>query len=281
MVGSELATIGFGLAAAVCWGAGDFSGGLATKHNSVYSVTVVSQLIGLLLLPGLVLLVGDPLPPVVDMLWGGFAGIFGALGLVVFYRGLAMGRMGVIAPVTSVMTAAIPVAFGLLTAGLPETHRLIGIIIAFFAVWFVSQSDGGQELDRYSLGVGLLAGITFGVFFIFLDRASSTTATWPLIATRFASLSMLFVAARFRSQPVGLPRQRVGVVMLAGLFDTGGNVFFALAAHAGRLDIAAVLSSFYSAGTVLLAWIILKEPVSRRQGVGIIAALVAVTLISA
>jgi drug/metabolite transporter (DMT)-like permease len=275
-----LGSVLLGLASAVSWGAGDFSGGLASRRGDVYGVVLVSQAVGLGLLAGLALLLAEPLPPTADLLWAAGAGLAGGLGLLALYRGLALGRMGVVAPVGAVVSAALPALFGLWIEGLPPALRLAGFGLALVAVWLVSRPGDGGPVRRRELALPLLAGLGFGLFLIVVDRLSETAVLWPLAAARLASIAMLaatVLARRRRALPAAgaLP-----LILLVGLFDTGGNAFYALAARAGRLDVAAVLSSLYPAITVLLARSILKEQVAARQWLGVAAALVAVVLIA-
>ena len=137
----ELSGILFGLASAASWGAGDFSGGLAAKRSPVYSVVILSQLVGLVLLVALALLLSEPFPTPSDLLWGAAAGLVGGLGLMALYQGLATGRMGVVAPVNAVVSAALPVLFGIWVEGPPAIQQFAGFGLAFVGVWLVSRSS--------------------------------------------------------------------------------------------------------------------------------------------
>ena len=275
----ELLGVLFGLASAASWGAGDFSGGVATRRCHVIGVVVVSQVVGLGLLLVLALLLGEPLPATVDLLWGAAAGLAGGLGLAALYRGLAVGRMGVVAPVNAVLSAAVPVLFGALVEGLPAARQLLGFGLALVAVWLVSRSGDGTRLRLRDLGLPVLAGLGFGTFLIVIGQVSETAILWPLIAARAASITLLVGVAIARRRPLPAAGQ-LPLVALVGLFDTGGNAFYALAAQAGRLDTAVVLSSLFPAATVLLARILLKEELSLLQWVGVTLALAAVLLIA-
>ncbi len=271
----------FGLAAAASWGAGDFTGGVASKRSSVYTVIILSQIAGGLLLALLAWILREPLPALRDVLWGGAAGIAGAIGLAALYRGLAVGKMGVVAPVTAVFSAAFPVMVGMLLEGLPTQKQLFGLLLALAAVWFVSRAvDSGLTHVR-DLGLPLLAGGGFGLFFVLMDRVATGSVLWPLVAARAASTVMMALFIFSRRSGSGTRWRRLPLITLAGVFDSGGNAFFTLAAQAGRLDIAAVLSSLYPAVTVLLAWLLLREPLSRQQGLGVGLALTAVVFITA
>jgi drug/metabolite transporter (DMT)-like permease len=279
-VPSGLEGVFLGLASAASWGAGDFSGGLASRRGDVYDVVLVSQAVGLGLLVGLALLLVEPLPPAGDLLWAAGAGLAGGLGLLALYRGLALGRMGVVAPVAAVVSAALPALFGLWTEGLPSTLRLAGFGLALVAVWLVSRPEDGGPVRRQELTLPLLAGLGFGFFLIVVDRLSETAVLWPLAAARLASITMLAVTVLARQRPPLPVVRSLPLLLLVGLFDTAGNAFYALATRAGRLDVAAVLSSLYPAITVLLARSILREQVAARQWLGVAAALVAVVLIA-
>jgi drug/metabolite transporter (DMT)-like permease len=281
MANSPLPGIGFGLASASCWGAGDFCGGLASRRTHVYGVVLVSQIVGLVLLTILALLLAEPFPDAADVLWAAIAGIGGAVGLAALYHGLATGPMGVVAPVAAVVSVILPLIFGLFLEGLPAPSQLLGFGLALCGVWFITRPGAGSRIQVRDLVLPVVAGLGFGVFFILIDHVSAAAVLWPLAAARTASVLALLVVVlltRQRARPVA---GQMPLILMSGLFDTGGNAFYALAAGAGRLDIAAVLSSLYPAVTVVLARLILKERLSRLQGFGLALAMIAVLLISA
>ena len=134
----ELSTVAFALSASISWGAGDFSGGLATRRAQVLSVVFGSYTVGLCMLILLALIASEPLPTALDFMWGGVAGLAGAVGLGAFYQALSVGRMGIVAPIAAMLSAAIPVLFGALIEGLPGPLQLIGFVLAFIAVGLIS-----------------------------------------------------------------------------------------------------------------------------------------------
>jgi drug/metabolite transporter (DMT)-like permease len=297
MISQELATVVFGLASALSWGAGDFSGGLATKRAPVFTVLAIGHGFGLLLLIGVALLWGEVFPVVADLAWGFAAGLSGAIGLAALYQALAIGRMGLVAPVSSVIGAALPVLFNALTEGLPAGLTLAGFGLALLGIWLVA-GVGGAAGGRAGLGLAVLAGCGFGVLFILLDRVSEGAVFWPLAAARFGSFALVMLIIFMRrsyqnrepttesqstapsSQLLALGSPALIPVLLAGALDVAGNVFFVLSSQSGRLDIAAILSSMYPASTVLLAALLLGERVTRPQLAGIGAVLTAIVLIT-
>ena len=270
----------FGLASALAWGAGDFSGGLATKRGNVYSVVLVSQIVGGIFLVLLALVFRETIPPTGDFLYGALAGVAGVIGLLALYSGLAHGRMGIVAPLTAVASAAIPILYSLFVEGLPPTSQIAGFGLALIAVWLLSGAIGDMAVQRVELGYSLLAGTGFALFFILIDQANETAVFWPLTAARTASVSCLAIYIAVRGiwqRPTG---DQVPLVALAGLLDALGSAFFALSARFGRLDIAALLASLYPVTTVLLAQIVLQERLNRPQWTGVVAALLALILIA-
>jgi drug/metabolite transporter (DMT)-like permease len=281
----ELLAVAYGLASAAVWGAGDFSGGLATKRGNVYLVVTLSQLVGLGCLLALALLLEGALPSLRDLLFGALAGLGGVVGILALYTGLARGRMGVVAPTTAVLSASIPVVVGIVTEGIPPLMVLLGFGLAVTAVWLLSGGGKADGIRRDELGLAFLAGLGFSLFFVFIDQISTGIIFWPLTVARIASvpLLLLFILGRRRWQGIQvtkLPHNLLPIIALSGILDSGGNYFFALAAQSGRLDIAAVLASLYPASTVLLARLILKETLGSRQWLGVAVALVALILIA-
>jgi drug/metabolite transporter (DMT)-like permease len=280
-----IATALFGLAASLCWGSGDFSGGLASRRINASSVVVAGYTVGFVLLVMLALLWSEPLPTPVDLLWGGLAGLAGALGLIAFYTALASGKMGIAAPISAVLTAMLPVLFSALTAGLPGPLRLGGFVLALLAIALISRPEQTSEERPQGIGLAVLAGVAFGCFFILISRVSPGATFWPLAIARLTSVVSLLVVMLLRrrqmQQLLSGVRRVALLVLLAGTLDAMGNVFFVLAAHSGRLDVAAILSSLYPAATVLLAAIVLRERVTRTQSIGILLVLLAIPLISA
>jgi drug/metabolite transporter (DMT)-like permease len=282
MIPAEFLVVFFGLIAAISWGAGDFSGGFASKRANVYSVVLITQLVGVFLLAASAHLMKEEMPPFGGMLWGAVAGIFISIGLLALYRGLSQGRMGFVAPISAVVAATVPVIYGSFYEGLPAVHQMVGFALALVAVWLIAGGeDKNSKIERTDLILPLIAGMGFGLFFISIDKVSDTAVFWPLTAARIAAVVTLIVFIALSKQVYLPPKNVLPVIIVAGIFDTGGNTFFALASQAGRLDIASILSSLYPAGTVLLAWLILKERMSLKQWIGVATAMIAIVFISA
>ena len=231
----------------------------------------------------------EQIPSLHVLIWAGAAGVAGAVGLMALYQALAVGVMGIAAPISALVAATMPVVFTAFSEGLPTGVQFAGFALAMVAVWFVSRPAGpalprGQEQPR-GLGLAILAGIGFGGFYIFISKAHADSVFWPLAASQFITLVTVLVfaggvALARRHGGIRLSMQAVPPMLLAGLLDAGGNAFFLLAEHAGRLDVAAVLASLYPASTVVLARLVLNERVSPPQAVGIVAALASIPLIA-
>ncbi len=279
MNGLELAPIVLGLTSAACWGAGDFCGGLATKSTQVYRVIISSQIVSLILLVVLALVLHEPLLPLDSLLLSGLGGVFGAMGIIGLYRALADGHMGIAAPVSGVVAAAVPVIAGAFIEGLPTLPQLIGFGLAFAAVWLISRT-GHVDVHWRDLGLPALAGLCFGIFYVIIGSASGSEVWWPLVAARIGSLSFLLSVTLLAHQPRLVEKSHVALIVIIGVMEVGGNACYILARQAGRLDVAAVLASLYPATTVLLARLVLKEHVGRSQLAGIVAALAAIVLIT-
>lgn len=267
------------LAAALSWGAGDFSGGVASRRSNVYSVVMVAYAVGLGLNLIIAILLHDPWPGWQSIAWGAAAGFSGGIGLTSLYRSLAIGTMGINAPVASVVTGILPVAFTFLTLGLPTRSQLGGFVLALIAIWLIAMPNG--ELGRpKGLGLAVLAGVGFSGFLLFIKFAGSTAKFWPMVGARATSLILVALFALLTHQDLKPPRSALSAAMICGFFDSLGNLLFILAAARGRLDIAAVLSSLYPASTLVLARIFLKERIARLQAFGIALALISVALIA-
>lgn len=276
----ELGVVAFGLLASASWGAGDFSGGLATRKQSAISVLLLAHFVGLFMFLVLAVLAHETIPPITDLTWGAVAGLSGAVGLGALYTALASGRMGVAAPIVGVIAAIIPVIVSLIMNGAPTIIQLVGFVVGIFSLWFVSYS-GGQLPERRILVLAVVAGFGLGIFLVFLDRVQSDAIFWPLAASRFASFAAMLVVTMISRRSWRPNNMRQGItIVLSGLLDAVANVFFVVAAQFGRLDIAAVLSSLYPAMTIMLAWMFLKERLTRIQIFGIFSALIAIALIS-
>lgn len=280
MINPETLTIACGIGSALAWGAGDFAGGFASRRGNALIVVLFSQLIGGILLFCLAAAFARSMPPTGHLLSGGLAGIFGVLGLIGLYTGLAQGRMGLVAPLSAVVTAVVPMAFSFFMEGFPGGLRVVGFGIAMAAVWLLSSPGGDSKIAPGELRLSLSAGLGFGLFFIFMDHASSQAVLWPLVAARAAAIVVMFTILATTRQLAPPPRGQFAFIALAGILDTAGNAAFGMAAHLGRLDIAAMLASLYPASTVLLAWLVFRERLGRRQWFGVVTAAVALVLIA-
>lgn len=280
MMTTETLAVACGIGSAAAWGAGDFSGGMASRKGNVLTVVLVSQFIGGLFLLGMAVLSNEAMPPVRHLVYGAFAGIFGNIGLIALYRGLSTGRMGIVAPLSAVLTALVPIGYTAVFAGLPSMTRFAGFVCFGIAVWLLSSADTGFRMTGRELLLSCIAGVGFGLFFIFIDKANDLAIFWSLVWARVASVAFLFTVVMVVGK-TGTPKAGQWLfIVMSGVLDALGNLLFSTAAHLGRLDVSAVLSSLYPAATVLLAWLFLKEKLRRRQWVGVGIAFVALGLIS-
>jgi len=279
--GSPLASVAFGLVSAASWGAGDFSGGLATRRAPAAGVVIASQAVGVAVLVAVALVTGEAAPSAGQLWWAALAGANGAFGLLALYSALASGRMGIAAPISGVVGAVVPVLVGMRLHGPPGAMRLTGFALALVGVWLLTAAGGSAERARpRELVLPFLAGVSFGLFLVFIHRAGGTGILWPLTAARGTSIAVL-IAIGAMTRTLRLPgRSALALTVLAGLLDTGGNAFFVLAAQAGRLDVAGVLSSLYPAATVMLACLLLGERLTGRQTAGAVATLGAIACVS-
>lgn len=267
------------LASALTWGTGDFLGGLTARRIGPLYSLFLSYFVGVSSLVLMALITGEPFPSTADLVWGAFAGLVGLVGYLALLQGFATGRMGVVAPLSAVLAAVLPVLFAALELGLPQPLQLVGFCLALGAIWLLSSGDK-QAGRPAGIGAALLAGAGFGGFFILLDQISGGAVFWPLVAGRLISILVMgaYILVRRPKKAQGPRPWRLLVPV--GLADVAGNLLFLLAVQTGRLDIAAVLVSLYPGVTVLLARFIAKEYLTRPQTVGIGAALLAIVLIT-
>lgn len=280
MIGNENLAIFCGLASAIAWGAGDFAGGVASRKGSALVVVLFSQLLGGVIIAGLTPVFADHGPDARQLLAGVLAGGCGVLGLVWLYQGLASGRMGLVAPLSAVVTAVIPMAFAFVTEGVPAPFRLTGLAGALGAVWLLSSPAGRLRIRKGELRLALMAGTSFGLFFILMDHASGEAVLWPLLASKCGAIGvmlLILVATRRLALP---PMKQTAFIVLAGVLDASGTAAFTVAAHLGRLDISTVLSSLYPATTIFLAWLFFHERLDRRQWCGVAVAGASLVLIA-
>lgn len=281
-----MATVVLALAAALLYGLSDFFGGIVSRRASVWSVAAVTQVTAVVVMgAAAVLFAGRPGPE--DWWWGALAGIGTGFGTGFLYRGLAAGRMGVVAPLSAVGAALVPVAVGLATGERPPLLTWIGIGCAFPAIWLVSSSaepagDANAPRGRLGQGVldGLLAGLGFGLMFSALGQVADTAGLWPLAMAEVTSVPAVIGLAMLMGH-AWWPRQRTAWLgTIVGTLAVAATVFFLLATQSGLLTVAAVLSSLYPVFTVLLAAIVLHERIHGPQAIGLVLAAIAVALVA-
>ena len=273
----------YGIASALSWGSGDFAGGLASRKLGPYRAVFWADLLGLMIiLPGIAIF-WEPLPSVAVLLQAVIGGALGSVGLLVLYYSLSVGKMSIAAPVSALFAALLPVVVGLFTQGLPTLYQFAGFCFALAAVWLTSQGHSEEKFRLQHLAdlrLPILAGIGFGCYFIFVHYASHNTGSviWTMVASRVAGTLLLWVVVLAKRESFSVARKAWLVVFLNATLDLAGNFFYILASQAGRLDVSAVLSSLFPGSTIILAWIILKERITRAQVIGIVLAFAAIVL---
>ncbi|WBC17518.1 EamA family transporter [Micromonospora sp. WMMA1998] len=266
---------------AIAFGTADFSGGKASRHAHPIAVTVVSQLLSLPLLLVLVLVVpGTPAP--LDLAWGLLAGVAGAAGVMLLYRALATGVMAVVAPVTAITAAVVPIVAGLLLAHSPGALALGGAGLAVVAIALVSLGErgGAGRLSGRVIGTALAAGLLFGIFFALLGQADESAGMWPVLAVRVSSIAFGLVLVARTGARLRIGRRVLGWTAAAGLLDSAANALFLAAAGRGHLSVVAAIASLYPASTVLLALAVDRERLRPVQLAGLGFAAAALVLAS-
>lgn len=274
-----MTAIALALGASALWGVGDFLGGVTSRRLATLTVLAFSQVAGLLGILVAALVLGGGFLSGVGALAAALAGVGGLIGLGALYRGMAVGAIGVVAPI-SASAAVVPVTVGLARGERPSPLQLVGIGAALVGVFFVSREPGSRGRLAAGVPLALLAAAGFGSYFLFIDRASADDAFWAVVVARTASSGIGIAAAAARGALYASPRvlPRLAVI---GLFDVGANMLLALALNEGFVSIVSVLSSLYPVITIALAVVVLRERPSRGQAVGGAAALGGVALISA
>lgn len=271
----------FGLVSAITWGTGDFGGGMLSRRAPLLGVVAVTQLVGMVAALALAITRNEPLPQGPDLLWAMGAGVAGVVGMTSLYRGLAVGRMGVVAPTTGVLAAVIPVVVGFATEGLPPPAVIVGIATALVAVVLVTRAPGHGNGRPSGIRWALLSGFAIGIFSVCIGQISDAGAFGPLVVIRLVQAVILGVLIVAWRQPWRMEREIVHKLVGIGLLDMAGNACFILAVQTGQLAIAAVLSSLYPVVTVVLAVMVLRERVNRSHVLGIALTAVAIVLIGA
>ncbi len=227
----------------------------------------------------LALVTGEPMPGTTTLLLAVIAGVLSVTGILGLYQGLAVGRMGVVAPVTGLIAASIPVAVAFVGRGLPSTEVVVGILAALVAVILVSRSNDPSGRPS-GIQYALLGGTGLGLFNVAVAAFPEDRVTWPLVAIKLAALVAVAVIVLVARRPWRVPGPILPAVAVVALLDLAGNGLYVLATQAGRLDVAAALSSLYPVTTVILAVALLHERISRSHLVGIVMAGIAVVLIA-
>jgi len=267
------------MASAVTLGIADFTGGFAGRRSSAASVAIAVESVGLVAVPLAFALLphGWDVQAALEAFAGG---AIGGLGLVGFYRAMSLNLIGVVAPITGFVAAALPVAVGLIGGDHLETWQVGGIAVGLAALVLIngpSRESAGNA--RLGVTLALFAGLAFGLFFILFHAASHAGVT-AFVSGRFGSAAAaLATAAATRTSPI-VRRSAVRIIAIGGVFDGTGVVLYLYATHTGLLSVSALLTSFYPAFTVLCARLFTHERMTPLQALGAALAIVAIALIA-
>ena len=271
------------LAASLTWGFADFGAGMGARRLPVVVVAAVSQAAGLVV-AGVVVVVSQESPPSVrQFVWAAFAGVVGIVGIAAFYRALAIGTMGIIAPVTGT-ASVVPVAYGLASGERPSTLQAAGVALAVVGVVAASLERTPDRRGRQvgaGVGLALVAALCFGWALVGLSRSASGGAAWSVLTMRAVALPLVLLAIAASRPGLQVSRRALGLLVGVGAGDTGATILYGLATTRALLSVVAVVASLYPIVLVVLARVLLAERVARAQLAGVAAALAGVALISA
>ena len=271
-----------GLASALAWGTGDFAGGLASRKVGPYRAVMFAEAIGLGAVLFIVPFFPESLPDLRSVLWSILAGVIGSSGLIAFFEAMRRGRLSVVAPLSALLGAVVPVVIGSFIDGLPKASVFGGVALAWLAIVLISREKVPEDEEKSApyLHIPILAGIAFGLYFVLMHEAGRDFFWGPLIIARTAGMLAIALFLLIQRGDFSVPSGSWHLLAVNGIFDVGGNAFYLLATQAGRMDVSAVLGSLYPGMTVFLAWLILKEKLQITQWIGILIALFAIILMT-
>jgi drug/metabolite transporter (DMT)-like permease len=271
------------LAASLSWGVADFGAGVASRKLPVPLVIAATQVVGLVFIATVVAIVRPALPTGTQFAWGALAGAIGVLGLFAFYRGLEVGAMGIVGPI-SATGVVVPLAYGLARGERPSTMQLAGVGLAVVGVIAASvEKHVDTHGSRIGAGVGyaLLAALGFGGSLVALSKAAAGGALWAPLSMRSVGVPLILCAVLvLRPSTEGL-LPAWWLLAGVGICDTAANLLFGLASTRALLSVVSVLASLYPVVLVALARVLLHERIARHQLAGVAVALGGVALISA
>ena len=266
-----------GLLSALTYGVGDFLSGVASRKDSALRVVALTHPVSAVILILFARGLGQPVPPLPDLMWGAAGGLIGLVGVLAFYRALALGPMGAVSVTAGALSATVPVIFGVLGGEILSEKGWLGALAVLIGTALLSLHPG--EKKGHGVPLALLAGLGFGFFFVLLGQAQNQEGMlWTLAAARLASSAVIVpIAAKL----VGLKPNAPALIFASAPGDTLGNLFYLMAVQGGGLAIGALLTSLYPAFTTLLAVVVLREHLQRMQWVGVLVAMIGATLLSA
>lgn len=281
LIPPSLMVVVLGMLASLGWGTADFGGGVTSRRAPVLGVLGGSQLASLFVGVPILLVSKEPALTTNDIAIAMGGGLLGALGLALLYRGLAIGRMGVVAPVAAVLTATLPVVYGFATEGIPSWLAVLGIGLAGASVVLVSRAPKADGDDRPSgLGYALAAGTAFGLFTISASFFGDGLIAAPVVAIRITSVIAIAAFLLIRRGQWRVERRLWPALFAVGVIDMAATASYLGAISIGPLAIAAILASLYPVVTTVLATVVLRERVTAAHAIGILAAGAAVVLIA-
>jgi drug/metabolite transporter (DMT)-like permease len=278
-----VAALALALASSVTWGGADFLGGLKSRKLPVLNVLVATQGTGLLLIAAFVAIRGRAAPGGDFALFAALSALGGVVGLASFYRALAVGNMGVVAPI-SACAAIVPVTVGIATGDRPAALQVAGVALALVGVALASREEvaGGRSTGAArGTGLAMLSALGFGFFFLGMDRASDADIPWAMLVNRLTGFSLLVLAVALLRPALTTTRHDLPTLALVGTLDISANAMFALASTKGLVSLVSVLGSLYPLTTVSLAAVVLRERPQRVARLGVVGALAGVALIAA
>lgn len=280
------------------WGTSDFFGGLASRREPVTRVMLWAHTLGLVAIAVVAPLMADSIDAG-DLVLGAIAGVVGLVGLLLLYSGLSVGPMAVVAPLSALTAALVPVLWGLRSDDPISGTTTLGLVVGLIAVvaisWEGNLAGDGPPVTARTIGSAIVAGTCFGSIVLVYDATSETSAPWPIVSGRVVTVVLLIVFVLARPRPSenalsghrladGSRRSALGFATVAGLGDTFANVTLLLATNeavgSGELSVVAVVTALFPAATVVWARLMLDEPLGRVRIGGLILALVAVSMMT-